>query len=509
MSWITKILGVDKMVDEKMRRHVMGLSIPDLTYSPALQEYRAMEYRAWASTNPNLLWNFYRVTNPPANNFVERSQFWSFVSDLKIPKLHYPAPEALMNHMKALLFGSKINITLHKDGASESETIAINTRLQKLFEDIKIDELLHKGSDLATYSGTVVPKIMIDPLVHDKPIVELYPRERVEIITRWGKPIQYIFKDYYHKNNKKFTLHTIFGKGSILYELYNEKGKQVPLTEIGELAGLENFTFKENVILTTHLKNKTTNNEFPDSPYGGSDFEGNIDTFHMIDEVYSSLILYIRRNHPLQAITEDILPVSDDGKSNYVPKEYEFSTIKMRKLDGATSIKDKLYRDNPELKVQPFLDSILSLSKVVYHNVGMSYTTVGLEGVSANASGASLEVREKSTIIVRNNKIRNWDGFLKSWTPILLMMDDLIIHKRFVSDYKDWQVRVTFPEYNGQSYIELVEELAKAKQAGLVTTAYAVDKLYTKEGLTEEQRAEMVRDIKIENGETILESEFE
>lgn len=506
MSWFTKLLGVDKMVDNKIKQHLKEITIPDMIDNPALQDYRAREYRVWASSNANAILHFYQRNNKPHPTDLDRFQFWNWVGGRNVPKLHYPAPESLLGHMKAILFGGEVNVYLHKDNASDSELEVMNERVKDLLEDIDFDELLHKGSDIATYSGTLVPKITIDPTFHDKPLVELYPRERIEIKTKFGKPFEYIFKDTYTVKDKDYTLHTIYGKGYIDYVLLDEKGKETPLTKIPELAELKKYEYNGDFILTTHLKNKTTSAEFPDSAYGGSDFEGLIDNFHMIDEIYSTLILYIRRNRPIQAMTEDILPVSIDGKMTTIPKEFEFDTIKLRAQQDASGVDKKLYRNSPEIKVQPYLDSITELVKANYQKVGLAYTSVGLEGVGANASGHSLEVRERSTVIVRNNKIKIWVNFLRDFIRILLMAEDLILHKTFKSDYKDWEVQSEFPEYNGLSYREKVEDLEKAKRAGLISTAMAVEKLYGGE-ITEEEQLDLTRDIKIEQGETLLESE--
>lgn len=507
MSWLTKLLGVDKMVDKKIEEHLKGITIPDMIDNPELQDYRAREYRVWASSNANAILNFYQVNQKADSDGLDRFQFWNWVGGRNVPKLHYPAAESLLGHMKSILFGGDVEIYLHKDNVSDAEVEAMNKRVKDLLEDINFDEFLHKGSDIATYSGTLVPKITVDTVFHNKPLVELYPRERIEIKTKFGKPYEYIFKDTYSLKDKDFILHTIYGKGSISYRLYNDKGKEVPLATIEELAKLEAFVYPGEFILATHLKNRTTSAEFPDSPYGGSDFEGLIDNFHMIDEIYSTLILYIRRNRPIQAMTEDILPVSEDGKRTVMPKEYEFDTIKLRAQQDASGVEKKLYRNSPELKVQPYLDSITELVKANYQKIGLAYTSVGLEGIGANASGHSLEVRERSTVIVRNNKVKIWMSFLRDFIRILLMAEDLIINKAFKEDYKDWEVQSEFPEYNGLSYREKVEDLEKAKRAGLITTAMAIEKLYS-DDMTPEQQLELTRDIKIENGETILASEI-
>ena len=77
----------------------------------------------------------------------------------------------------------------------------------------------------------------------------------------------------------------------------------------------------------------------------------------------------------------------------------------------------------------------------------------------------------------------------------------------FVNSYEAWKIKVMFPEYNGQTFAEKVEELSKAKQAGLIDTALAVEnKLYGNE-LTVEEKKEVIQNAKLENGITLLEND--
>ena len=251
-------------------------------------------------------------------------------------------------------------------------------------------------------------------------------------------------------------------------------------------------------------KNKVINAENPDSAYGGSDFEGVIDLFHQIDEIYSTLALYIRRSRPTMMVDESLLPASKDGSRTIIPKEYDFDMIKVRSLDDN---KDKIYRSTPEIKTEQYMNSIKELNKAVYQTVGMSYTSVGLEGVGANTSGEALRRIEKSTIIMREAKIKLWIPFIEELIRLLFIYDDLLNNNTISDLYEDIDIQVAFSEYNAQSFKELIEQYGEAKLKGLTDTETAVNDIYTnKRGYNEEQRKVITRNIKIEQGEPFVSS---
>lgn len=509
MSWFTRLIGVDKVVAEQISKVLEGSRVPRAKDNPHLIDYRSEEYRVWASSNTAQIMEFYKQTYDPSQ-YADRLLFWKWVGGRDVPKNHYPAPEALINHIKSLLFGNDITIEVEAEGESEEQRKTaeeITARLYELFEDVNFYELLQKAALMETYSGTIGFKFIVDKEVSDTPIVEVYPKERLELVTKYNRVLEIVFKDYYQVKTKHYVLRSYYGKGYIKYELFNDKDKKVPLSTVSELSELEDLVFDKKIMLAAYKKNKATSNEFSDTPYGGSDFEGILDLLHSIDEVYSNMMLYIRRMRPMISVTEDLLPVNLEGSGTIMPKEYEFDVVKLRPSDNAKDIGARFYRDAPELKVDPYIDSINQLLKSVYQKVGMSYTSVGLEAHSANISGAALIEKEKPTIILRNNKIKLWVPALKEFSRLLLAYDDLI-KTNILGDYSDLGINVVFPDYVEESFEDKVERLGKAQKEGFMDNLTANEELH--DGRYDEEKIKQIsRNAKIEQGMTLMPQDLE
>ena len=498
MSWFTRMTGVDKVVEQKINDKINGLKLP-LVNNSKKAEYRMKENQMWASSDADNLLTFYKTHTQTGNYLLHnRLRFWQWVGGVDVPKLHYPAPEALMNHLKSILFSGDVSIYI--DEEDEAKSLEINERVAELLKDVEWESLIQQASIYESYSGSVAFKFIIDAEVHDRPIIEAYPRERFDLITKWGKVQAIVFKDDYTEDKRDYQLHSIYGKGTINYKLYDDKGKEVPLSKVPDLADLQDQDFGVPILMAAWKKNKAVSNEFPDLPYGGSDFEGVIDLFHQIDEIYSTMALYIRRSRPILMVDESILPTTIDGKTSMTPKEYYYDLVKMKPKEEN---KDKIFRNTPEIKVEQYTDAINGLNKAVYQTVGMSYTSVGLEGVGANVSGASLVQQEKATVIIRDAKIKLWVEFIPRVIKLLLIYDDILNKKLFNLEYLDLVVQVEFPEYNGQTYLEKITEMATAKQSGLIDTETAVERIYQHD-YTQEQRNVITRNIKIERGESFV-----
>ncbi len=500
-SWLGNTLfNIDKVVESSVNSKLKGLTVPQTT---GIENYRMIENKVWASANADNLLTFYKMNHDRSNALLQdRLRFWQWVGGIDVPKLHYPAPTALLQHIKSLLFSEEVEIYIAT--GDEEKDVVYNKRKDDLLKDIEFNNKVQAGSYFESYSGTLAVKFIIDKEVHDKPIIELYPRERIEIATKYGKAQEIIFNDEYKVKDKVYTLKSYYGIGYIDYELVDEKDKVVPLKTIPELAELERLELGVPIPTAIYKKNKAVNAENPDSVYGGSDFEGVIDLFHQIDEIYSTLALYIRRSRPTMMVDESLLPASKDGSRTIIPKEYDFDMIKVRSLDDN---KDKIYRSTPEIKTEQYMNSIKELNKAVYQTVGMSYTSVGLEGVGANTSGEALRRIEKSTIIMREAKIKLWIPFIEELIRLLFIYDDLLNNNTISDLYEGIDIQVAFAEYNAQSFKELIEQYGDAKLKGLADTETAVNDIYTnKRGYNEEQRKVITRNIKIEQGEPFVSS---
>jgi hypothetical protein len=144
--------------------------------------------------------------------------------------------------------------------------------------------------------------------------------------------------------------------------------------------------------------------------------------------------------------------------------------------------------------------------------IGMAYTTVGLEAHSANISGAALEIKEKSSVIVRSNKIKLWQKALKDVYRLMLIYNSLKqasmvkIEEQVqytIADTFDHEYIVNFPTYNNQTFEERIQEAQKA-----LGTVYdyeqAVRHGLKYSGYSEEDIQEIVKNIKIEQGIALI-----
>lgn len=517
-NFITKMIGVDKAFNTYIQNALRNQSTSNSVKYPQLNKYRMEEYRAWASSNSNNLLAFYKNNiEPTYNRPDDRNLFWQWVGGINVPKVHYPAPEIIISHTKSILFSGDITIEPYHKEATENDLEYMFERIDKMKEDINFDDLLNNGSFYETYSGTLAAKFVIEKEVHDKPIIQLYPREKVHIETKYGKVQTITFIDKYYKDTKEYTLNSIYGKGFIEYYLYDQNGRPTGLHELEETKDLRNFYFKPNIILAAWKKNKTVSNEFPELIYGGSDFEGITDLFHSIDEIFSTMVLYIRRNRPVLGISEGLLPVTNDGSKTKIPKEYEMDYLPFRNIDtGNGNVKDLMFRDNPKIETAEFMNSIKELMLSAYQKVGISYATVNDSGIGANASGESIAKREKTTAIMRDSKIKLWIPFIQDICRLYLTIEDYMDNGYFggveplletYNTYKEWSFTTLFPDYNGQTFREKVEEANLAIQAGVMDIKHGIEHVYG-DDIEEDEKKEMLVNIKLENGTTILQEEL-
>jgi len=514
---------VDKQVTQFMAN--FKYQVPGREQSLSnLVKFRQSEYRVWAGGNPVDLIMFYSTyrTIPGEISSQSRQLWWEWVDGkTNVPKLHYPTAEIIMNQMKSLLFAEDLDIyvSVGDDKENEAKSIEKTETLMEILEDNDHNEKYQTGSMYETYSGTVACKLVFREDVSEYPIMIMYPAERVKLRVILGKIQEIIFEDGYVQTDKKYILRSYYGKGYIKYELYDDEGHRVPINTVEELSeGYEDVYFLDksnkpiNMIFATFKKNRSNSNEFDGTEYGGSDFEGLTDTFNLIDEIYSQKNLYIRRVRPSMSISDTEI-VKDDEGNEKIPPEYKFDMFITRgQPDKPVGFK----RDVPEFNTTMYDESIKNELKTCWMKIGMAYTTVGLEAHSANISGAALEIKEKSSVIVRSNKIKLWNKFLvdtynalltmyslKGQKPIAVEDDEGIQYQYRVDEVERYDISINFPAFNNQTFEERVEEATKALGVAF-DQEEAVKYALKNQGYTEDDFKRIVKNIKIEEGKPLI-----
>ena len=151
-----------------------------------------LEYRAWASSSTDALLTFYKQKTEPTTN-DDRLAFWQWIGGINVPKVHYPAPEIILSHIKGILFSGELIFEASNDKASKEKLDEMTERIESMIKDVNIDDFTANGSLFETYSGSVACKVVMDASVHDKPILQQYPRERFDIVEKIWQDIRNYF----------------------------------------------------------------------------------------------------------------------------------------------------------------------------------------------------------------------------------------------------------------------------------------------------------------------------
>lgn len=513
---------VDKQVTHFMNNFKYDVPGREQTLSQ-LVNYRRSEYRVWAGGNPVDLIKFYGQYRavPGEGDSNSRMLFWEWAGGVRnVPKLHYPSAEIIMNQMKSLLFAEDLDVYVSVKGDKEEENTKLSEEMTRILTDILEDndhnEKYQTGSMYETYSGSLGFRIVFRRDISEHPIIIPYPAEKVKLRTVLGKIQEIIFEDTYVHDKKKYTLNSHYGKGYITYKLYDEQGKERPVNTVPELAvGYDDVVFMYKgkplpLLMATFKKNRSNSNEFDGTEYGGSDFEGLMDTFNLIDEIYSQKNLYVRRTRPITSISNKLLN-TDKAGNEIIPEEFRYDLLVTRG-DEKVNEDGKVKRDIPDFNPTAYDESIKNELKTCWMKIGMAYTTVGLEAHSANISGAALEIKEKSSVIVRANKIKLWQKFLKDTYRLLLIYESLKTAPMVnadgqiqytITDTFDHDYVVNFPTYNNQTFEERIQEAQKALGT-VFDYEQAVKHGLKYAGYSEEEIMEIVKNIKIEQGIPII-----
>ena len=101
---------------------------------------------------------------------MNNKSFWSKVTD-DVVKIHYPLPSAISRSMAHILFGDQIKFRV--DTGNKDKSKKLNDRLDSIYEENNLNELLQKGAMMESYSGSLGAPIVIDSDFTDHPIIQL------------------------------------------------------------------------------------------------------------------------------------------------------------------------------------------------------------------------------------------------------------------------------------------------------------------------------------------------
>ena len=313
---------------------------------------RITEYKVWNTGNSYLLRRFYTAGGGAEDIYRTLKYFWRSAPAEYIKK-HSGIPQQISNKNGVIIFGGDFSVSVNVYKVDENGNITTDLdeaksklatdTLNAIIEKSKIMESLRKQAVIDSWCGHSLGKLNYDLKLSQYPIYEVYDLTQGEVISQRGIVTSHIFKSYYKKSGTDYCFEEEYtttedGTACILNRLYKLKSDgekaEVPLSTIVETSDLEPiFVFtglKDSVGFSK--PNKLPNNEYANTPYGASDFQGAIDSFDALDEAYSELYAELRNNKTIRYIPDIMIPKNKEGKSQI--RNMDFITNYLLLLDS-------------------------------------------------------------------------------------------------------------------------------------------------------------------------------
>jgi len=470
---------INKYVDGRISKYldthglIGGNTIEGVFYD---EEWYTRLNRIFYYCDTQELLRFYK-TRYPKKWVYRTNNFYRVVNNKTLPIMHYPLSNIISKTMANLVFTDNPIITLSSEEMTD--------KLKDIYNDNNLGVMLQKACEYESYSGAVGFKPIIDQEVSPYPILMIYPKEDIEIVRKYDRITEIIFRDVYDRGDKQYLLYTICGKGYMDYKLYvkkvattNEKGREVPLNEIDETKDLKRIEFKYSdgrpydKIVAIYKENRTD---------AESDYKNLYDDFAALDEIYSNMTDFIRRSRIKTYMPESLLEEDIRTGKRVEKDEYDSDNIVLHDSNPKGTTQE-VKRDTIDIaaSVQGYKESFENVLLHALSTVGLSPATVGLDISGANSSALALNIRERTSLRTKSEKQKRWLEALKKLSILLLELSTIRDggNSTYILDEIDDIADVQFAEYETPSYSEQIDVLAKALDAGLIDKRSALQQLY-------------------------------
>ncbi len=478
---------------------------------------RISEYQIWFMGNSRLIRRMYlsSIQKETLNYF-----WYKAPSDARM--LHCGIPGLCSKKMSTILFASGFQVKIQvfdKDGKKDEEKSKIaQTMVDTLEKEANISDCFKTGSQNESWGGHLFAKWSHDINLKKFPIFETADIKHGRVTKERGITIADTFCYWYDQGTEHYRLDEIYttdpvGDAMIRYELYKMKAdgeeEKVALDTIPEgeavmystdddgnktqiLNDEGEFVF-EGVkgMLAFDKPNMTPSHEFPDSPYGASDYEGNTDSYDALDEAYSRLIAELRENMTKRYIPKCMVPSyynEDTGKMEPLLPDDFVNNYVMVEGDHDQNAKNEIKIQSIPDKTEDNLKKYRTALTTAINNTGLSPVALGITGLeSVNAAADSQIERNKATLETRSQKLRIWKPFAENVIRMGLQLYNWMVREGLVTpDSENWldltnekiDVDVEFGDYIIERISEKILTWGGAKTAHVASTHEAVGQIH-------------------------------
>lgn len=473
---------------------------------------RIEEYRIWYIGSSLLLREFY-------NNKASRTTlnyFWHR-APANYRMVHSGVPCLIARAMGQVVFGSgyNLNVSVYNENADKSDELSEQAKslIMGLQDAIDFNAKVKEAAETESWSGGVFFKLSHDISVSNFPILETATIREAEVIKVRGITQAIIFKFYYTYEKRQYKLEEIYTQdankdANIVYRLYlrDTKGEEkavdlysIPQTRAMFLNENEESILNDNgVVVYKGLKsmlafykpNRLPSHEFIDLDVGASDYEGAVDSFDALDEVYSEMVSEVRNNKTIRYTPKTMMKKYIDDAGNIVTLEADgfVTNYEVTNSNLDQDAKDKINITNIEDKQDSLKSKYMAFLSSVVNQAGLSPFALGITGLEAvNSSAESQQERNKVTLQTRAEKHETWKPFTEKLLIATLSLNYWMrsnfkdIEQPFENldlNYNNTDIDVEFNAYTYPKPEELILTWGGAKTSGVSSTKEAVRNIH-------------------------------
>lgn len=425
-------------------------------------EANAIKNRIWYRGDSGELQQLY----DQIDTGIDRYKFWASKSSpgQEMRKIHTGLPALIVDTLAGITL-SDLDIQIEK-GKAEQDL------WKKIEKDNKFRKKLEKAVKETLYIGDGAFKISFDTDLSQYPIIEFYPGDRIELVSKRGRVTEVVFKTAYQYESRQYVLYEHYGRGYITYELY--RGEQlVDLHAIPDTANLVDVAFgaqkpEEQYMLAVPI-------QFYESgrwdERGQSVFDKKIDSFDAFDETWSQWMDALRAGRAKEYIPECLIPRHPETGEILKPNHFDNRYIKTDS-DMGENAQNKIDVEQPTIPHESYLASYVTALDLCLQGL-ISPSTLGIDMKKLDNADATRE-KEKATLYTRDAII----NALQVDVPLLVETAIKAYNEFYGKPVNPVEVTAEFGDYANPSFESQVETISKARSGKIMSVDAAVDALY-------------------------------
>lgn len=397
--------------------------------------------------------------------------FWGAVqtAELKLRKIHTGLPALIVDVLTGIVIEDYNGIEFTDENkANEAEW-------EKIEEDNEFNETLKDAICQGLYKGKGAFKVSLDPDVSQYPIIEYYPKDRIEVVKKRGRTREIIFKTNIEENSKRYMLKEIYGFGYIMYKLIDcSSNKEVGLDEIEQTKELENIKFAGaeidkdgNVQKTGSFMMACLFKIKEDAIY-----DKKTDNFDAFDEVWSQWMEAIRAGRVKNYIPTSLIPRDPKNGKLLKPNSFDNKFIEVND-DASEDGKNKIITEQPQIATDGYLSTYITSLDQALQGI-ISPSTLGIDTKKLDNAEAQRE-KEKTTLHTRGLIVEAVQNTIPKLISITFKAIDTQNKK---TELREVKAQAKFGEYANPSFEAQVETVGKGKSQGVMSIEASVEELY-------------------------------